>query len=96
MMPNTNYDTRPVAPPFFGSEHTEKPTHVRTLSAVAAWLSGAAGGAVTVWWAWLVADRWANGVTPSSATGTTIAWLGVLALALWVTTVFLVRSWRRS
>jgi len=96
MMSNTNYDTRPTAPPLFGSDHTEKPRHVRELAAWAAWLFGAVAAATTGWWAWLIADRWANGLTDSSATDVTVVGVGIVALVFWVATFLLVRTWRRQ
>lgn len=95
-MPNTNYDTRPKAAPLFGSDHTEKAKHVQSLAALAAWIFGAAAAAVTGWWVWLIADRWANGVTDASASNETVVGVGVVGLLLWVGTLLLVRTWRRQ
>lgn len=88
-MSKTNYDTRPTAPPLFGSDHTEQPRYVPDWMAFATWFFGVAAVFGTIAWIGVA------GIEYFSITTEAFIAMGVATIALWLVTALLIWLPRR-
>jgi hypothetical protein len=95
MMPITNYDTRPAAPPLFGADRAKKHRYVPEWMAFATWFFGLVAIFGTIAWAWAAVDRWGDGTAYLSISTAGFIAMGVATLAFWLVTAFLLWLPRR-